>query len=69
MFGCLHVSDSDLQHPTPHLGWQFFHSGREKIGRQMNLNVCLQNIEKIGKKFIVANRSSDVVSRIHVYVH
>ena len=35
----------------------------------MSLDVCLQNIEKVGKKFVVANRPSDVVSRIHVYVH
>ena len=35
----------------------------------MNLDVCLQNIEKVGEKFAIANRLSDVVSRIHVYVH
>ena len=35
----------------------------------MNLDVSLQNIEKVRKKFAVANRPSDVVSRIHVYVH
>ena len=47
----------------------FFRSGTEKIASQVNLDVCLQNIEKVGKKFAVANRPSDVVSRIHVYVH
>ena len=35
----------------------------------MNLDVRLQNIEKVGKKFAVTNRPSDVVSHIHVYVH
>ena len=35
----------------------------------MNLDGCLQNIEKVGKKFAVVNRPPDVVSRIHVYVH
>ena len=40
-----------------------------KIASQVNLDVCLQNIEKVRKKFAVANWPSDVVSRIHVYVH
>ena len=35
----------------------------------MSLDVRLQNIEKVGKKFAVTNRPRDVVSRIHVYVH
>ena len=35
----------------------------------MNLDVCLQNMEKVRKKFAVANRPSGVVSRIHVYIH
>ena len=35
----------------------------------MNLDVCLQNIEKVGEKFAVANQPSDVMSCIHVYVH
>ena len=33
----------------------------------MNLEVCLHNITKFGKKSAVANWPSDVVSRIHVY--
>ena len=32
MFGCLHVSDSDLRHPTPDVRQRFFRSGTEKIG-------------------------------------
>ena len=35
----------------------------------MNLDVDLQNIEKVGRKFAVANRPSDVVSQIHVNEH
>ena len=35
----------------------------------MNLDVCLQYIEKAGKNFAIANWQSDVVSRIHVYAH
>ena len=31
----------------------------------MNFDVCLQNIEKVRKKLAVANRPSDVISRIH----
>ena len=33
-----------------------------------NLRQCLQNIEKVRKKFAITNRPSGVVSRIHVYV-
>ena len=35
----------------------------------MNLDECRQNIGKVETKFAIANRPSDVVSRIHVYVH
>ena len=35
----------------------------------MNLDVCLQNIEKVGKIFAIANRPLDVISRIHMYIH
>ena len=35
----------------------------------MNLDAGLQNIENVGKKFAIYNHPSDVVSRIHVYVH
>ena len=34
----------------------------------MNLDECRQNIWKVETKFAIANRPSDVVSRIHVYV-
>ena len=34
----------------------------------MNLDECPQKIGKVEKKFAIANRPSDVVSRIHVYV-
>ena len=61
-----HVSDSELRHPMPVLRQQFFRSGREKFGWQVNLDVCLQNIEKVWNKFAVVNRPSDVVSRIYV---
>ena len=40
-----------------------------RFASQVNLDVCLQNIEKVRKKFAVANRPSGVVSRIHVYIH
>ena len=43
--------------------------GPKKIGSQVKLDVCLQNIEKVRKKFAIANRTSGVVSRIHVYIH
>ena len=69
MFRCSHVSESDLRHQTSDLRQRFFQSGTEKIASQVNLDVCLQNIEKVRKKFAVANRPSDVVSHIHVYVH
>ena len=68
MFGCLHVSDSDLRHPTSDVRQRFFRSGTEKIGWQVTLDECLQNNGKVETKFAVANRPSDVVSRIHVYV-
>ena len=35
----------------------------------MTLDECRQNNGKVETKFAVANRPSDVVSRIHVYVH
>ena len=69
MFGCLHVSDSDLRHPTSDVRQRFFRSGTEKIGWQVTLDECRQNNGKVETKFAVANRPSDVVSRIHVYVH
>ena len=34
----------------------------------MNLDECCQNNGKVETKFAIANRPSDVVSRIHVYV-
>ena len=34
----------------------------------MNLDECRHNIGKVETKFTIANRPSDVVSRIHVYV-
>ena len=34
----------------------------------MNLDECRQNNGKVETKFAIANRPSDVVSRIHVYV-
>ena len=68
MFGCLHVSDSDLRHPTSDVRQRFFRSGTEKIGWQVTLDECRQNNGKVETKFAVANRPSDVVSRIHVYV-
>ena len=34
----------------------------------MNLDVCLQNIEG-GEEIAIANRPSDFVSSIHVYIH
>ena len=68
MFGCLHVSDSDLRHPTSDVRQRFFRSGTQKIGWQVTLDECRQNNGKVGTKFAVANRPSDVVSRIHVYV-
>ena len=49
MFGCLHVSDSDLRHPTSDLRQRFFRSGSEKIGRQVNLDECPQKIGKVEK--------------------
>ena len=69
MFGCLHVSDSDLRHPTSDVRQRFFRSGTEKIGWQVTLDECRQNNAKVETKFAVANRPSDVVSRIHVYVN
>ena len=68
MFGCLHVSDSDLRHLTSDVRQRFFRSGTEKIGWQVTLDECRQNNGKVETKFAVANRPSDVVSRIHVYV-
>ena len=68
MFGCVHVSDSDLRHPTSDVRQRFFRSGSEKIGWQVTLDECRQNNGKVETKFAVANRPSDVVSRIHVYV-
>ena len=68
MFGCLHVSDSDLRHPTSDVRQRFFRSGTEKIGWQVTLDECRQNNGKVETKFAVANRPSDVVSHIHVYV-
>ena len=35
----------------------------------MNLDVCLQNIEKVRKQFAIINRPLDVISCIHVYIH
>ena len=69
MFHCSHVSESNLRHQTSDLRQRFFRSGTEKIGSQVNLHVCLQNIEKVRKKFAVANRPLGVVSHIHVYMH
>ena len=56
MFGCSHVFESDLRHQTSDL-------------RQVNSDVCLQNIEKVRQKLAIANRTSGVVSRMHVYTH
>ena len=68
MFRCSHVSESDLRDQTSDLRQRFVRSGTEEIGSQVNLDICLQNIEKVRKKFAVANRPSGVVSHIHVYV-
>ena len=61
------MCDSDLQHPTSDVRQRFFRSGTEKIGWQVTLDECRQNNGKVETKFAVANRPSDVVSRIHVY--
>ena len=53
MFRCSHMSESDLRHQTSDLRQRFLRSGTEKIPSQVNLDVCLRNIEKVRKKFAV----------------
>ena len=65
MFGCLHVSDSDLRRPM--CDSDFFDLGPKKSD-DVNIDECRQNIGKVETKVAIANRPSDVVSRIHVYV-
>ena len=67
MFACSHVPNSDLQRPI--CDSDFSALGGKKIRCQENLDLCLQNIEKFGNKFAVANWPSDIVSRTHVYTH
>ena len=59
---CLHVSDSDLRHPTPDMRWQFFGSGREN--RMTSEFRCMFTKKKLEKKPNMANRLLDVVSRV-----